>query len=215
MNTILIPYRDRDTHLASFIDNYRKCSPSLNIVIIEQIDGKLFNRGKLLNVGVDYHRSEYYILHDVDYLPNMKTFRQYEITTDNIVRYYSGHEESLGGMCYISYKNYMKINGHPNHIWGWGIEDRALYYRSQIFGINITNANIKGMEYYRLKHPSNIVQYIDEKLRISDIENAVYDSGDIDIQLKHIFKSGMNNLEYNIVEEQFIDDNITKIIVDI
>jgi len=54
---LIIPYRNRKEHLKIFLTEFpekiQKISPHVQytIFIIEQAEGKLFNRGKLLNVG--------------------------------------------------------------------------------------------------------------------------------------------------------------------
>ena len=54
-NIILIPYRNRERHLKYFIDNsvplIEKYLPNTKVVVIEQEEGKEFNRGCVLNVG--------------------------------------------------------------------------------------------------------------------------------------------------------------------
>ena len=54
-NIIIIPFRNRDTHLEYFINNtvplIQKYLPNSKVVVIEQNEGKLFNRGMLLNIG--------------------------------------------------------------------------------------------------------------------------------------------------------------------
>ena len=55
MNIIIIPYRNRESHLKYFLNNtfplLKKHLKELKVVIIEQTNDKLFNRGKLLNIG--------------------------------------------------------------------------------------------------------------------------------------------------------------------
>jgi hypothetical protein len=52
---IVVPYRDREEHLKKFLPAMKKCDflndIDYEILIVEQEDGKPFNRGKLLNVG--------------------------------------------------------------------------------------------------------------------------------------------------------------------
>ena len=74
-NIVLIPYRNREKHLEYFL---KHSAPKLKakldnfeLLIIEQsADNKLFNRGKLLNVGFDYCNDDeqeiYFFHHDVD-----------------------------------------------------------------------------------------------------------------------------------------------------
>ena len=72
--SIIVPYRDRENHLKEFLP-YMENSPYLKnldfeILIVEQEEGKPFNRGKLLNVGAaESPSSSYYCFHDVDMLP--------------------------------------------------------------------------------------------------------------------------------------------------
>lgn len=57
MYKIMIPYRDRDSHLKTFVKNaipfFEESGRDYKIIIIEQPDGKPFNLGKLTNVGFD------------------------------------------------------------------------------------------------------------------------------------------------------------------
>ena len=52
---IIVPYRDREEHLSKFLPAMKKCDfldgIDYEIMIVEQEEGKPFNRGKLLNVG--------------------------------------------------------------------------------------------------------------------------------------------------------------------
>ena len=73
---VIVPYRNRRTHLQQFIPSISK---HLNkqkirheIIVVEQSDDKAFNRGKLLNIGVQKPltlKCDYVMLHDVDMLP--------------------------------------------------------------------------------------------------------------------------------------------------
>ena len=73
---IIIPFRDRYEHLQIFKKSIRKYFEKLDIkyelIIIEQDDAKLFNRGKLLNNGFLYAKKmncDYVVFNDVDMLP--------------------------------------------------------------------------------------------------------------------------------------------------
>ena len=74
-NVIIIPYRQREEHLEYFIKHtvplIEECMPETKVVVIEQCEGKLFNRGKVLNVGFKEYldKTEYFITHDVDINP--------------------------------------------------------------------------------------------------------------------------------------------------
>ena len=73
---VIVPYRNRRTHLQEFIpsiSNYlNKQKIQHEIIVVEQSDDKAFNRGKLLNIGVQkalFLKCDYVALHDVDMLP--------------------------------------------------------------------------------------------------------------------------------------------------
>ena len=48
---IIVPYRDRLLHLNKFIA-YMRPRFKADVIVVEQLQGKPFNRGKLLNIGV-------------------------------------------------------------------------------------------------------------------------------------------------------------------
>lgn len=74
-NIIIIPYRNREKHLNYFLLNsaplLKKNIDNLQIIIVEQNEGKLFNRGMLLNIGYHYFNdpSIFYITQDIDINP--------------------------------------------------------------------------------------------------------------------------------------------------
>jgi hypothetical protein len=72
--SIVVPYRDRKSHLDNFIPYMEKFLSDdeidYNIFIIEQFDDKPFNRAKLLNIGFKESEGfDYFAFHDVDMLP--------------------------------------------------------------------------------------------------------------------------------------------------
>lgn len=67
--TVVVPYRSRPDHLDQFIPHMRAYLPGADIVVIEQAEGKPFNRGKLINVSYLIMRPIYFVAHDVDMLP--------------------------------------------------------------------------------------------------------------------------------------------------
>ena len=73
---VIIPYREREEHLERFIEHFTQFMSDKNnnyqIFVIEQYDLKLFNRGRLLNIGYKIalsHECDYFAFHDVDMLP--------------------------------------------------------------------------------------------------------------------------------------------------
>ena len=71
-NIIAIPYRKREKHLKHYIKHtvplIQKFLPNTRVVVIEQNKGKLFNRGKILNVAFKEYenKTKYFLTNDVD-----------------------------------------------------------------------------------------------------------------------------------------------------
>jgi len=72
---ILVPYRDRAEHLTTFINVMHSFLNNIGvnyqIIVIEQIGGRAFNRGMLFNAGYSMENKnyDYFCFHDVDMIP--------------------------------------------------------------------------------------------------------------------------------------------------
>lgn len=224
---IIIPYRARENHLKYYIDNavplLKKHMPNSKIVVVEQDwNNKLFNRGCLLNIGVKEYenKTNYYIFHDVDIIPNEKCIQQlYTNTSFDVVRIYVGHNSSLGGICKFTHDSIKEVNGIPNYIWGWGIEDRTLYYRYNIMNKNISPNYSNKFNFNKLNHQHNAKNTHPNNYNginsISNTENNIFKSNNYEKQIKHIMSSGLNNLQYTILERRDINDYVELIKVSI
>lgn len=215
---ILVPYRDREEHMKVFLKEMpKKLKDSKNIgdfliAFIEQEEGKLFNRGKLLNIGFDIYKDEYdyFIFHDVDMIP------------DSIESYFFNEEQSIvhlatnatqfeeaklpydsyfGGITLFNKKEFNDINGFSNCYWGWGKEDDDLLMRAAS-----KNKNIYRRQTFinSLEHKSNAVddegkpqQYFldNESLFIKRIES------------RNFCSEGLSDLTYKIIERSSKKDH--------
>ena len=197
--------------LKGFIANIK----DVEIIVVEQLGNKKFNRGKLLNIGFkESNEPDFVITHDVDLIPSNKLIKEkYTLTNFDALRIYSAHEKSLGGIVKLSKNSFIKANGFPNNIWGWGIEDRALYYRYSILDLNISTNKFDDnlSEIYCIPHRKVWETYVGEKKEISDLENTIFNESKKTDQLLHIQKSGLNNLSYKVLGSNKINE-ITKII---
>ena len=173
-NIIIIPYRKREQHLEYFIKNtvplIEELMPETKVVVIEQCEGKLFNRGKVLNVGFKEYmnKTEYFITHDVDINPTklcIETYYNESVDVNCVMGIYTSQCNTLGGIIKIKSKCIEKINGFPNDFWGWGIEDKALQNRSEFFNIN-KKTNLTNKE----KHPQFFKIFNDINDRKKDIK---------------------------------------------
>ena len=220
-NIIAIPFRNRDRHLEYFIKNtvplLEQYLPNSKVVVIEQKDGKLFNRGALLNVAFKEYenKTKLFFTHDVDMNPSSEIVKSI-YTKENIqmFRVKEIHDSSLGGVIKVKHDVIFDINGFPNNIWGWGIEDRALYFRCIIKNIQITDN--KHQEFKIMPHISNSETYSGEKKIISDMWTHDY-INKLDNKQKEdmIMSSGLNNLKYTIIERKMIHNMVELIKVDI
>jgi len=134
---IIVPYRDRQSHLEVFVpymEEYLK-DYDYKIFVIEQNDDKPFNRGKLLNVGARIAIKEgfdYFALHDVDMLPLKGVDYSYPETPIHLVSKINKDVpfiDYFGGVTLFNIHDYKLVNGYSNEYWGWGFEDDDLLYR--------------------------------------------------------------------------------------
>lgn len=225
-NIIVIPYRNRETHLDYFIKNtvplIQEFLPNTRIVVVEQNEGKLFNRGAVLNVGFKEYKdkTKYFFTHDVDLNPTKKCIQEYyikEVDDTNVLGIYTSQCDTLGGIIKVTSDTIHKINGFPNDIWGWGIEDKALQNRAEYYEITkITNLTNK------VQHPLYILRFDDVNDRDRSLieKNAskycnIWPKLNNEEKNRQIMNSGLNNLNYTILEQKMIHKIVEIIKVEI
>jgi hypothetical protein len=69
--------------------------------------------------------------------------------------------------------------------------------------------------FHNLYHISNVENYINEKKIISDKENQIFNCNNKDIQIQHIMSSGLNNLNYKIINRINLSNSIDFITVSV
>ena len=226
-NAIIIPYRDRRKHLEYFIDNtvplIQKHLPHTKVIVVEQANDKLFNRGKLLNVGfMEYKdKTKYFFTHDVDINPTediLKEYYIYNVTSKKVWGIYTSACNTLGGIIKIRSEDIFMANGFPNDIWGWGAEDKALQNRTEFFDIvKIVNftPKTKGAQ-LKFKRFDDVA----DRVSINHSKNYQYNYIEFvkfskEKKKSEIFKSGLNNIDYRILSTEKISDMVEIIKVDI
>lgn len=223
--TIVVPYRNREIHMNEFIDMFRKSFIDLDsdftLVFVEQCNEKPFNRGKLLNVGMKefYNETDYFINHDIDILPNMDCIKSIYDKHNNyhhIIRIFSAHDHSCGGLIKFARNVLDTMNGYPNDIWGWGVEDRAYYFRCKFMNTQISPRMNSKFSFTFLNHKSNARAYTQEIKIHSDMWCENYLNQLSKEQLEQlIMKNGFNDVEYHVIKKEQIDNNIIILKVDI
>ena len=160
---VIIPYRNREEHLADFITHFNKLDNSnisgsqLDVYIIEQNNEDKFNRGLLLNIGYllakENMRYDRYIFHDVDLFPSQSIYELYFVEPKKQIHYIIPKEEHkynfhnyFGGVVGLTDEILQKVNGYPNNFFGWGGEDDALYNRITANNIEMYRPTIGGYE---------------------------------------------------------------------
>jgi hypothetical protein len=138
---VIIPYREREEHLERFIEHFTEFMSdkkiNYQIFVIEQYDLKLFNRGRLLNIGYKIavsHGCDYVCFHDVDMLPEKADY-SYPMKPTHLASQLSNYnysipyDEYFGGVTLFNKYDFELVNGYSNEYIGWGYEDDDLLNR--------------------------------------------------------------------------------------
>ena len=72
-------------------------------MVVEQNEGKLFNRGMLLNVAFKEYqnKTKYFFTHDVDINPTKKCIEEYyikDVNVEEVLGIYTSQSNTLGGI---------------------------------------------------------------------------------------------------------------------
>ena len=211
---IIVPYRDREDHLKKFIPSIESCDflegIDYEILIVEQEEGKPFNRGKLLNVGaIQSHTASYYCFHDVDMLPLISDYSYVSNPT-----HLAGEAEQFGfklpyqgyfgGVTLFDKHSFIKVNGYSNDYWGWGAEDDDVMFRCVAREVKVSRKNGR---YRSLSHERNITQdlYNENLRKFFGFKNGL----NLDTINQKIDSDGLTTLEYEVLEEKKISTKAT------
>jgi len=146
---IIVPYRNREEQLKSFITAIRNYILNIDyhIIVVDQQCENDFNRGKLLNIGFLKAMRlgcDYVIFHDVDMHPvdvNYKYSDRVVHLVDNLQTPKGfkrvNFDEYFGGVTLFPVELFQAINGYSNEYYGWGFEDDNLMLRCVKAGIDL------------------------------------------------------------------------------
>ena len=221
---LIIPYRDREKHLEYFLFNsYPKLKSkidNLEILVVEQCNGKKFNRGLTINIGIDYCNNDnnFYITQDVDVNPILDEtidMYNYQLNDNEIYAIYSD-EKTLGGIVKFRGKDFKYINGFPNDFWGWGCEDKELLNRAEFKKFNIKRTigfhDFKSREKYFSIFQDNHKRESNNKYNQSYIIWQQLNNTQKDLLIKN---NGLSTMNYKILKDELIQEGVRKILVDI
>ena len=226
-NVIIVPYRNRKEHLDIFIHDavpvFEKYLQPFKVVVVEQNEGKLFNRALMLNIGFNEYKlqSEYFFTHDIDIVPKECCVRDIftkepplKNKNNNIMGILTSDCNTLGGIIKFDTETFIKANGFPNNIWGWGVEDKALQNRVEFMNINIEKNIISSRT-----NPLEIANFtirddINDKHQDKDFgyrthyEYDIFKTLDTQTKKNRIMSSGLNNLQYEVLSRENLGENI-------
>lgn len=210
---VIIPYRDRESHLKEFIPYITKSLQDQNIenkiVVVEQSPEKLFNRGLLCNVGfyLYQHECDYICIHDVDIIGENFDYGYEPIVTHLSARwknnnYKEFYSRCLGGVTLFPKNDFIKINGFSNEYWGWGAEDDDLRLRCDVMNVKVQR---KQGRFHSLPHKK--IQWKDRQQKSPGyIENVSRLNGFTKMN-DTTKKDTINNDGLSNVDEYFILNN--------
>jgi hypothetical protein len=134
---IVVPYRNRETHLKSFLEKTPKYfndrNISYDILIAELDDIGDWNAGLCCNSLVNFKKKanyKYLYIHHVDVYP---IDGDWVYPENNQVLFNLGDY----GSCLMRMDDYLKVGGYRNGFWGWGAEDNDLYAKLMKVGIRV------------------------------------------------------------------------------
>ncbi|EDW02073.1 beta-1,4-N-acetylgalactosaminyltransferase bre-4 [Drosophila grimshawi] len=196
---IVVPFRDRYAHLSVFLRNIHpflmKQRIAYRIFIIEQTNGKPFNRAAMMNIGyleaLKLYQWDCFIFHDVDLLPlderNLyncpRQPRHMSVAIDTL-NFKLPYRSIFGGVSAMTRQQFQAVNGFSNSFFGWGGEDDDMSNRLKHANLFISRYPINISRYKMLKHQK-------EKANPKRYENLQNGIGKIEMD-------GINSIKYEI-----------------
>ncbi|KRX41653.1 Beta-1,4-N-acetylgalactosaminyltransferase bre-4 [Trichinella murrelli] len=215
---VIIPYRDRDLHLRTFLLNIHsflmRQKLHYQIFVVEQVANQTFNRGKLMNVGyVEAQRLFNWsclVFHDVDLLPEndlnpywcVDTPRHLSAAVDKF-QYKLPYQTIFGGVSALTASQFEVINGFSNNFWGWGGEDDDMYSRVLLGRFSVHRHPGKYARYKMIKHQQESMNNANAcRFNLLKFTNMLWR------------RSGLSNLNYRLLNIS-VNRLYTKMTVDL
>ena len=218
---IIIPYRDREEHLSTFLPHMKEFLKNLNnkysIYIVEQLDENDFNRGKLKNVGFALAKNnhDYFCFHDIDMLPISEacdySYAQKPTHLAGKVEQFQWKlpiPNYFGGVVLFDQHSFSLINGYYNDFWGWGCEDDDLFDRCMRRKIDIER---KSGVYKSLPHtPCGDVIWADGNMHVIHSPECVAKNRAKYRQMTEYDydNNGLNNLSFQLKDKIILEKDV-------
>ncbi|XP_033841734.1 beta-1,4-galactosyltransferase 1-like [Periophthalmus magnuspinnatus] len=199
---VIIPFRDRHEHLGYWLYYLHpilmRQQLDYGVFVINQDGQGIFNRAKLMNVGVVEALKVYdydcLVFSDVDLVPlddrNLyKCFdnpRHLAVAMDKF-GYDLPYSNYYGGVSSLSKDQYMEINGFSNTFWGWGGEDDDIYNRIVHRGMSISRPDMATGRYRMIRH-----------FRDRHNEPNPQNEGKLPLSAIMMRRDGLNSLSYKV-----------------
>ena len=176
---IIVPYRDREEHLNTFVPHMHEFLKDkgieYDIFIAEQADDRPFNYGKLCNsvvkeLDVEYN---YFCFHDIDMLPVSDDCDYgYPETPIHLATNVEVHNNKLpypqyfGGVVLINREDFENANGYSPEYYGYGFVDLDLLHRLRKSGAYLEKFHDLNKTYETFDE-DDILPYRIENVKIS------------------------------------------------
>ena len=215
MYSIIISYRDRESHLEMLLPRLEELfdDKDYEIIIAEQDNKEKFQKNSLYNLAAVRAKGDIFIFHDVDYYPVEDISYDTEVNipfypVDKVLFLNKNNQprkiedipagyrnfhvtvgDHSGGVFVLSKELFFKTNGLNPFFKGWGKEDDATRDRLRFLGYNWKRNN-KAL-FYALYH---------EDSKPEDNDSDFLNNNKLYINLTSDTEVGINNVNAKVVE---------------
>ena len=185
--SIIITYRDRETHLAKLLPRLQELfeGTQFEIIVVEQLSSGKFRKNTLYNIAAEQSKGDTIIFHDVDHYPSDNV--SYDVVDNkptypvrnviflgeddkplgrfNIPLGYNNFHNDVGnhsgGVFILTREHWNQLKGLNSMYVGWGKEDDDTRSRSKKILDTEWHRNEDGM-FYAFHHKDNKPSDLDE-----------------------------------------------------
>lgn len=202
---VIIPFRNREAHLAALLPDLEgrlqgHCS-DYRVFVVEQVPGRLFNRGRLINIGAHIagDRADYFCIHDVDMVPVTAEYgcpsqplRLVKRLTQTFRPVNEFRDFYFSGSIALRREQFLEANGFDNDYWGSGSQDEDFFIRCLLRGM-IPYEDREGL-FMELDNPDAERHYRTRRIRRGNKRRMIWQCF-----RRTVGRSGISNLRYRLV----------------